>query len=491
MAKLENLLNEADIQQVMKIFNTLTKKKEEFKPNNPDLIKMYVCGVTVYGNLHMGHIRTYIAYDMIRNYFIHFKNKKVLFVQNITDVGHIMGDADEGEDKIENKANIEKKHPMEIVDMYIQNMWQGLDALKCDRPNIAPRATGHIVEIIDAVTELIKKGYAYEINGDVYFDVSKFKEYGALSGNKIKELEAGARIEVNNRKRHPFDFALWKKAEQGHIMQWSSPWGKGYPGWHIECSVMSQKYLGLPFDIHGGARELAFPHHENEIAQTEALTGNKMVNYWVHTGLLMISGQKMAKSIGNFINVKEALKKHKANIIRFFILSNSYSAPIDLKPDSLESSKKALDRINNYIAKLQQEAKNEHYNDQLGERLNILKSKFEEAMDDDFNTPNAISYLFDFINYTNKALASNEASPKNAREIIAYLKKINKLFKAFKFASIRRITTAPEIERLIRERTEARKKGNWNKADNLRKELYSSGIELIDNKDGSTTIIKR
>lgn len=470
----------------MKIFNTLTKQKEEFKPVNPNMIKMYICGVTVYGNLHMGHIRTYIAYDIMRNYFIHFKGKRVLFVQNITDVGHIMGDADEGEDKIERKANLEEKHPMEIVDIYIKNMWKGLDALKCDRPNIAPRATGHIVEIIDAVAELIKKGYAYEIEGDVYFDVSKFKDYGSLSGNKIPKLEAGARVGINNKKRHPSDFAIWKKAEQGHIMQWTSPWGKGYPGWHIECSVMSTKYLGSPFDIHGGARELAFPHHENEIAQSEALTGKKMVNYWAHTGLLMINGQKMAKSTGNFITIDEALKKHNAGIIRYFILTNHYSAPIDIKPESLDSSKKALERINNFISQIQQETKDAPYNPKIYEELNTLKSKFENAMDDDFNTPVAISYLFDFIGYINKALTSKEISIKNSREIIAYFKKINRVFKAFKFWSNKQKGNNQEIEDLIQARGEARKKGDWNSADKIRDKLNELGIELIDNKDKST-----
>ena len=470
----------------MKIFNTFSRKEEEFIPIEKGKVGMYVCGVTVYGPLHMGHARTYVAYDLIRNYFTHFKNMDALFVQNITDVGHIVGDVDEGEDKIQRKARLEQKHPMEIVDMYIKEMWEGLDILKCDRPNIAPRATGHIVEIIDTIMGLIKRRHAYEVDGDIYFDVSSFKDYGKLSGIDGERLMKGVRIEANPKKRNPADFALWKKSDKSHIMQWTSPWGKGYPGWHIECSVMSTKYLGTTFDIHGGARELSFPHHENEIAQSEALTNKKMVNYWVHTGLLSIGGQKMAKSTGNFITVKDAIEKYSPEVLRFFILANQYSSPIDLKDETIDSARASLGRINNFLFQLRHNPKQE-YNPDLRERLNKLEHGFMDAMDNDFNTPIALAEIFGFINYANEVVHEGEYNHKNADEIENYFRKLDKVFKSFSFeegnhGEIDRTV----VESLIAERTKAKKKKDWATADTLREKLKGMGVELFDKKDGAT-----
>jgi cysteinyl-tRNA synthetase len=284
----------------MKITDSLANKKNDFFPLSQGVVTMYVCGPTVYGPTHMGHARTFVTYDLIRNYFINFKKWKVFFIMNITDVGHIVGDADEGDDKLQKQANLERVHPAEIADKYSVEYWRAYDSLLCDRPNIAPRATGHIIEMIDAVILLIKKGFAYEVDGDVYFDVTKASNYGKLSGQKQEGIEAGARIDVDFKKRNSSDFALWKKAQPNHIMQWRSPWGMGYPGWHIECSVMASKYLGKTIDVHGGAVELKFPHHENEIAISEALNDKEFVRFWVHTGMLMRDGQKMGKSLAIF-----------------------------------------------------------------------------------------------------------------------------------------------------------------------------------------------
>lgn len=477
----------------MQVFNSLTKEKEEFVPYDPNIVTMYVCGVTVYGPVHLGHARTAVAYDMIRGILEIFKGYQVIYVQNITDVGHIVGDVDAGEDKIQRKANIEQKHPMAIVDEYIQNMWSGYDALKISRPAIAPRATGHIIEIIDAIKELLDKGFAYEVEGDVYFDVSKRKNYGVLSGNDVNRLEAGARVEVNGRKRHPADFALWKRAEPNHIMQWTSPWGKGYPGWHIECSVMSLKYLGK-IDIHGGAAELCFPHHENEIAQSESLVGSRVVQYWLHSGVLQINGQKMAKSLGNFITIEEALEKYSADTLRFFILSNHYSAKVNLSDESLESAKAGLTRIDNYLFNLQTRIGTE-FNPAVHNKWNEWVSRFEADLDDDFDTPGAIAHLFHFLRDTNTEIISGNYNEANFREIWDYFFKINQVFKCLDMNQDRaehahKDYKADFIEALVLKRAELRKDKKWSEADAVKNELSLMGVTLFDNRDGSTTYRK-
>lgn len=476
-----------------KLYNSITRKKEIFQPKNGNTVLMYVCGPTVYGPVHVGHARTLLAYDLIRKYFKIFKNWDVFYVQNITDVGHIVGDIDEGEDKLQKQAKIEKNHPMEIADKYIKNMWDGLDALGCDRPNIAPRATGHIVEIIDAVSDLLNKGFAYESNGDIYFDVSKAKDYGKLSGNRRDQLINGVRIEISKNKKNPLDFALWKKADQNHIMQWTSPWGKGYPGWHIECSVMSSKYLGIPFDIHGGAVELKFPHHENEIAQSEALYGD-FARFWVHTGMLMIDGQKMGKSLGNFLTIEELLHKYSPEIFRFFILSNHYRSSLDFREESLLDAGKTLEKIDNFVFQLQQK-KGEQYNYEMNSFLSILEKDFETAMDNDFNVAESLSCLLVFISSVNKLVVDHNYNMDNLKEITAYLMKINKVFNCFKFAkSIKQIQPNEildsEVEKIIKQRHLAKVNKDWELADEKRTLLEKKGIKLFDQKGGET-IFKR
>jgi cysteinyl-tRNA synthetase len=487
---LERILNRQNskIGMGLRIVNTLTKKKEILKPIVQGHIGMYTCGPTVYGHLHLGHIRTAVAYDVLKEYLRNYTGITVTHIQNITDVGHIVGDADEGEDKIVKEARNRQIDPMELVDSCIEEMWAGFDALKCSRPNIAPRATGHIIEMQDWCIELIKKGFAYEVDGSVYFDVSKFKEYGSLSGNKPQDLKEGARIEVNNKKRNPRDFALWKKAEQNHIMQWTSPWGKGYPGWHIECSVMSTKYLGSTLDIHGGARELAFPHHENEIAQSEAYTGKKFVNCWMHTGLLLLNGEKMAKSTGNYLTVSDALKIYSPEDIRWFILSNHYSATVNFSKESIEGTKSGLGRINNFLFSLKNIKPCPVKNKALVKRVNQFAKNFETAMDDDINTPQALSEIYGLISYINPEITSGTIDADARQIVLNEFRKINKVFKTFKLDdSINPNSTDTfKVQELVEKRTIAKKDKNWQEADRIRQELQAKGIELMDQKDGTT-----
>lgn len=476
----------------MKFYNTLTRKKEAFNPITAGRVGMYICGPTVYGSPHMGHLRTIVAYDALKEFFKTYKELDVVHVQNITDVGHIVGDVDEGEDKMEKAAKARQIHPMELADTYIKEFWDGFDALKCSRPNISPRATGHITEIQDWCKVLIEKGYAYEVGGDIYFNVSKFKKYGALSGNVGQDLIDGARIEVNPKKRNPADFALWKKADPTHIMQWTSPWGKGYPGWHIECSVMSTKYLGTPFDIHGGARELSFPHHDNEIAQSEAYVGKKVVNYWVHTGVLTINGEKMGKSKGNFITVVDLLKKYSPEQLRWFILSNQYSSGIDFTETTIGSTSKGLERINNFLFRLNQTKNSGNREERISELLKKLKMGFEGSLNDDFNTPRAISEVYTFINEANKYLDKKGIGEKEKAEVLSEFKKMDYLFKAFQFESSQQESTKgdTEVTELINQRNEARTKKDWAEADRIRKLLQTKGIEVLDQKDGSSIFKK-
>lgn len=338
----------------LKLYNSLTKRKEVFAPQYEGLVNMYVCGPTVYDHPHIGHAKSYVSFDVIVRYLRHL-GYKVRYIQNITDVGHLTDDADEGEDKIIKRAKREHIEPAELVEIYTRSYFEDMDVLNNLRPNISPRATAHIPEQIGLVEDLLEKGYAYVSGGSVYFEVQKFKEYGKLSGRKPEELEAGARIEINPEKRHPSDFALWKKAEPGHIMRWKSPWGEGFPGWHLECSAMSMKYLGATLDIHGGGLENIFPHHECEIAQSEAVTGKPFVRYWLHNNMVTVNGQKMGKSLGNFITLKDAFKKYRPLTVRFFILSTHYRSPLDFSNEALEAADKGLSRLHAAVRRLREQ----------------------------------------------------------------------------------------------------------------------------------------
>ncbi|MBU2636401.1 MAG: cysteine--tRNA ligase, partial [Bacteroidetes bacterium] len=403
----------------LKIYNTLTRKKEEFKPIHDGRVGIYVCGPTVYGHSHIGHAKSYVSFDVIVRY-LRYLGYKVLYVQNITDVGHLTDDADQGEDKIEKQSRLDRVHPMEIAQKYTQSYFEDMDKLGVQRPNISPTATGHIIEQIDIVKTLLEKGYAYEVNGSVYFDVQKFKEYGKLSGRSIEDMVAGIRVDIHDDKRHPADFALWKKAEPGHIMQWESPWGKGYPGWHIECSAMSMKYLGVPpdsgIDIHGGGLENQFPHHECEIAQSEAATGKPFVKYWIHNNMVTVNGQKMGKSLGNVINLKDAFKTYHPLVVRFFILQSHYRSTLDFSDDALEGAAKGLEKLHNTLRNVRSELI-KGVTGGLQIDIDGFKSNFLEAMDDDFNTPQAIAVLFDLSREINAILNEGKATSEDLGKV--------------------------------------------------------------------------
>jgi len=405
----------------LQLYNSLTRRKEEFKPVNKGRVGIYVCGPTVYGHAHLGHAKSYVSFDILVRY-LRYLGYNVTYVQNITDVGHLTDDADQGEDKIAKAAAKEHKHPMALAEYYTRSYFEDMDRINCVRPDISPRASGHIVEQIELVKTLLAKGFAYEVNGSVYFDVSKFEDYGKLSGRKVEDMMAGARVEVSAEKKHPADFALWKKAEANHIMQWPSPWGQGFPGWHLECSVMSTKYLGQPFDIHGGGMENQFPHHECEIAQAEAATGRQFVNYWLHNNMVTVDGQKMGKSLNNFITLKQVFtdssepkhellsRKYDSLAVRQLILNSHYRSTLDFSDEALHAAQSGYDKLTEAVIAVRKQIKNAPngpIDSGIADQLKESKAKFETAMNDDLNTAIALSVMFELVNLANDSLAKN------------------------------------------------------------------------------------
>ncbi len=383
----------------LKIFNTLTKREEGFMPLEPNHVRMYNCGPTVYDYFHIGNARNFIIAEVIRRY-LEYKGYKVTFIQNVTDI----------EDKIIKKANNTGVTPAEVAQKFTDAYFEDMKALCILEPTYSPKATEHINEIVDFVKKLVEKGIAYEAEGDVYYDLSKFESYGKLSGQRVEDTLAGAseRVEINEKKRHPADFDLWKKAKPDEP-GWDSPWGPGRPGWHIECSVMSSKYLGETFDIHSGGNDLIFPHHENEIAQSEALTGKPFARFWIHNGMLQTKGGKMSKSLGNIKSIRELLKKYTPNIIRFYLLSAHYRVPLDLNDNSLDEVSSAVERILNCVSMTERLSEQKVKRDNVSNAEEELNSfvdkaviKFEESMDDDFNTPGAIGAIFELVSSANK-----------------------------------------------------------------------------------------
>ena len=459
----------------MKIYNSLTRKKEEFVPLEPGKIKMYVCGPTVYNYFHIGNGRTFIVFDTIRRY-MEYRGYEVKFIQNFTDI----------DDKMINKANEESTTVKEIGDKYICEYYKDADGLNIKRATINPRATEYISEIIEFVSGLIEKGYAYEVNGDVYFRTKKFEGYGQLIGQNLEDLQAGARINVDERKEDPMDFAIWKAQKPGEPA-WECPWGLGRPGWHIECSCMAKKLLGDTIDIHAGGMDLAFPHHENEIAQSEALTGKKFANYWMHAAFLNVNNQKMSKSLNNFLTARDALKQYDADVIRFLMLSGHYRIQLNFSNDLLESAKASVERLYNAIGNLENlisEVKNEKMTEEevkYIESLDAYRQRYIEKMDDDFNTADAISVLFDLIRDINSNVGINSSKElcEKALELIRELGlPLGILQKTTKG------TLEEEVEALIAERQQARKDRNFALADKIRDELKARGIELLDTPQG-------
>ena len=462
----------------MKIYNTLTQKKDEFVPVNNGKIGMYVCGPTVYNYIHIGNARPFIVFDVVRRY-LKFKGYNVTYVQNLTDI----------DDKMINKANQMGITVKEVAERFITEYFKDADALGIERADVHPRATEHIKEIIELIKKLEEKGYAYNIDGDVYYDISKFKPYGKLSHQKIEELQSGARIEINEKKKNPLDFTLWKAYKQGEPF-WESPWGKGRPGWHIECSAMSMKYLGETLDIHAGGADLIFPHHENEIAQSEAATGKPFVKYFMHNGYLFIDKEKMSKSLGNILTVREILKRYPKEVFRYFILSAShYRNPINFSDEQLQNASSALERL--YTAQILFEEKYNKNNfrlimnredEEIITRIEKFEAEFEEAMDDDFNIPVAIASLFNFVKDVNKYIERDELAKEP-------MEKIKEIFNTYlKLIGIRKEgkeeILEKEISELIEKRQKARAEKNWTEADRIRDKLLEMGIIIEDTKEG-------
>jgi cysteinyl-tRNA synthetase len=474
------------------LYNSLTRQKEEFKPLHGKVVGVYVCGPTVYGHSHLGHAKSYISFDVIVRY-LRYLGYKVQYVQNITDVGHLTDDADEGEDKIEKQSRLDRVHPMQLAESYTRSYFEDMDALNVVRPDISPRASGHITEQIGIIQELLRKHLAYEANGSVYFDVGAFPGYGKLSGRMVEELEAGTRVEVKTEKHHPADFALWKKAEPGHIMQWPSPWGMGFPGWHVECSAMSMKYLGESFDIHGGGLENQFPHHECEIAQSEGATGKPFVRYWIHHNMVTVEGRKMGKSLGNFVTLKEAFKKWPPQVVRFYILQSHYRSTLDFSDEAVEGAARGLERLTNTVRNLGEGIRAAgSATGTTGIDPAKVKADFIGAMNDDFNTPQAISVLFDLSKAVNQvlnagqpvALESLRAIDDLYRELAGHVLGLT-LHDADQQHSAEGHLETGLMELIISLREEIRTQKLWPLSDKIRNGLSRMGIQLEDTKQGT------
>ena len=473
----------------LKIHNVLTREKQEFVPLQDGRVNIYVCGPTVYDNSHIGHAKTYVGFDVIVRY-LRYSGYKVLYVQNITDVGHMLAT---GEDRILRKAEQMSALPMQVVETYMKGYFDDMDALGVQRPDISPRASGHIPEQIAMVQELIDKGHAYEVDGSVYFDVISYPEYGKLSGRKVEEQEEGAREAVRSEKKHPADFALWKKAEPEHILRWPSPWGDGFPGWHVECSAMANKYLGPTFDIHGGGIDNIFPHNECEIAQSEAAHDETFARYWMLTGSLTLEGIKMSKSLGNTLTIKDALARWRAEAIRTFILSSHYNNPIDFSDEAIEAAFKGWQRIWGAVSltreQLRQAAPGEA-NPAVLAMLDGVKADFIEKMNDDFNAPAALAILQDYTRQVNSLL--NEQGP-HSQESLAALDGLYRELGGTVLGIIPDETTqdsdaereAGLIRLLIELRAQARANKDWATGDKIRNQLRDLGVVLEDRADGT------
>jgi cysteinyl-tRNA synthetase len=478
------------------VYNYLTRRREAFKPIAEGFVSIYVCGPTIYDHAHIGHAKPYISFDTIVRY-LRYSGYRVRYVQNITDVGHLTDDADEGEDKILKRAAQDRVEPMELVESYMRSYFEDMDALNVGRPNISPRPSCHVTEQIQLAEKLLEKGHAYEVEGSVYFDVSSWPEYGKLSGRKVEDQEEGARVAINPDKRHPADFAVWKKAEPGHILRWPSPWGWGYPGWHVECSVMATKYLGQPFDIHGGGLENMFPHNECEIAQTEAATGEQFCNYWLLNNMVTVDGVKMGKSLGNAIYLKELLERYAPMTIRFFVLSSHYRSVTDFSESALEAAGRGLTRLSGAVGLVRdrlRDAEGSEADPVWTAKLDEYRARFEEAMNEDFNTPRAIAALFDLSREVNTLLNAGQSVSRVTLEAIDSLyQTLGEGILGIQFDRL-----APDgssqagsdlvdglVQMLLDLRQEARQAREWARADAIRDSLTGLGIILEDSPEGT------
>lgn len=466
----------------MKLYNTLTREKQEFVPIEDNKVRMYSCGPTVYNYFHIGNARPFIIFDTLRRY-LEYKGYEVSFVQNFTDV----------DDKMINKANEEGVTVKELADHYIAEYFKDAQAIGIHKATVHPRATENMDAIISLIRTLEEKGFAYNVDGDVYFDIKKFHAYGKLSHQPLEELESGARIDINESKKDPMDFAVWKKQKEGEPA-WESPWGPGRPGWHIECSAMANKYLGKTIDIHSGGRDLIFPHHENEIAQSEAANDAPFANYWMHNGYINVDNRKMSKSLGNFFTVRDVLKEYDGEVVRFFMLSAHYRSPINFSKDLIDSAKSSLERIYTCLETLEFLKKQSNVPHEINdaeqnylERITELKEKYLTAMEDDLNTADAISVLFEIVSDANKSLHA-EANPSVPvlqktldllKELGGVLGLLNRTEKA---------ELSEEIKNLLAEREQARKEKNWAKSDEIRDCLKEKGIIVKDTAQGQMIV---
>jgi len=467
---------------MLKIYNTLTRKKEEFKSLEPGVVKMYVCGPTTYDFCHIGHARSYVAFDVVRRY-LEYLGYYVIYVENFTDV----------DDKIIKRANENGEDPLKLSERFIDEALKDFDALGIKRATVHPKATKHIKDIINFIKVLIKKGYAYESYGNVYYDVSKFSDYGKLSNLNPDEMK-GNNKNIELGKRDPRDFALWKKAKQGEP-KWNSPWGEGRPGWHIECSTMSMKYLGSTFDIHGGGRDLIFPHHENEIAQSEAYSGKKFVNYWMHNGFVTVNKEKMSKSLGNFFTIREILKKYNPEAVRLFLLSTHYRSEINFSHESLEESQEKLNRLYNFLERIRAmiNKSNEvgHATDEeieIFHKIGEYKNKFIESMDDDFNTAGAIAVMFEMAKDINKFLDDHEHVYGNLlRKVFDQFMEFGKILNIFwKYKEINEDESIEKLMNLLCSiRDELRNKKLFDISDKIRSDVKKAGFKIEDSEKGS------
>jgi len=463
------------------VYNTITKKKEKFEPINPPDVKMYLCGPTVYDYFHIGNARSFIMADIVRRY-LEYKGYNVTFAMNITDI----------DDKIIKKANEENVNIEHISKMYIDAFFEDLKKLKIKKADVYPKATEHMDDILRMIGTLEEKDYAYNIDGNVFYDISKFEGYGKLSGKKINELETGARVEVIQEKKNPLDFSLWKKAKDGEPY-WDSKWGKGRPGWHIECSAMSCKHLGDTFDIHAGGNDLIFPHHENEIAQSVASNEKPFVKYWLHFGFLNLENEKMSKSLGNFFTARDVVKKYSAEAIRLFFAQAYYRGPLNFSDELLGAAEKGLEKLKNFVENINVElTKNTTVGTTLDLDVKSYEDKFINAMNDDFNTAQAVAVIFDFVKEVNRAIADNEnINTGFYNSVISFLERtaVGVLgimnFKVEDESANREIDT-DFIQLMIDKRTNAKKEKNYSLADEIRDELQSLGVELKDSKEGTT-----
>jgi len=483
----------------LRIYNTLTREKELFQPLQPDRVNIYVCGPTVYDFPHIGHAKAYVSFDVVVRY-LRYRGSDVLYVQNITDVGHLTDDADEGQDKIQKRAQERRVEPMALVETFTREFFRAMDVLNCLRPDISPRASGHVPEMIDLIQRLIAEGHAYVSDANVYFDVESFREYGKLSRRRLDEQESGGRVEPEAGKRNAADFALWKSAEgTGHLMRWSSPWGVGFPGWHIECSAMAMKYLGQTLDIHGAGVDNIFPHNEDEIAQSECASHAPFVRYWMHNGTVLVGGEKMSKSKGNFKTVQEEVDRFGAALLRYWVVASHYRSPIDYTDESVRDAGRALERlqialqgVERYSA-LPDGADDAEAAAELVKQTEAARTAFLAGMDDDFNTPAALASLFilstEMNRLTGSARAKSDtgvAAASGARDLVLELTSVLGLDLAPGSPAAENDVVAPLMDLLLAARQALRKNKDFAAADELRNGLKEAGIVVEDRPDGST-----